>query len=160
MNAVQTFTFDVDSITHGIRLVEIDGAPWFVAADACKVLGLTNPTVATARLDADERAKLNLGQRGMGAVNAVSESGLYALILQSRKPQAEAFQRWVARDVLPSIRKDGGYIAGQEKLASGELSDAEFLARSHLVALRIIESVTAERDAAHLFDTYALYNVQ
>lgn len=169
MNAVQTFTFDVDSITHGIRLVEIDGAPWFVTADVCRATtvqvgrnGKVNVTLATQGLAADERGFHSVKDpHGFSQRMAViSESGFYKLVMRSNKPQARKFQDWVTRDVLPSIRKNGGYIAGQEKLASGELSDAELLARSHLVALRIIESVTAERDAAHLFDIYALYGVQ
>lgn len=140
MNAVQTFTFDVDSITHGIRVVEIDGAPWFVAQDAAAALGLYTAGGAggyTRHLAADE--KMVVKRSSMGRLHdwptrgfvCVSEAGLYKLVMRSDKPEAAKFRDWVARDVLPSIRKNGGYIAGQEKLASGELSDAEFLARSH-----------------------------
>ena len=88
--------------------------PWFVAADVCKVLGHTNTTTALRNLDEDERAKFNLG--GGRRANIVSESGLYKLIMQSRKPEAKVFQDWVTRDVLPAIRKNGGYVQGQEGL--------------------------------------------
>lgn len=66
---------------------------------------------ATRGLDPTERAKLNLGLRGQGAANIISESGLYLLVLKSRKPEAKAFQKWVTAEVLPSIRKTGEYVA-------------------------------------------------
>lgn len=68
-------------------------------------------TMTLAKLDDDERTKLNLGQRGHGAVNAVNESGLYSIIMRSRKPEARAFKKWVTSEVLPTIRKTGGYMA-------------------------------------------------
>lgn len=81
-------------------MIEIEGEPWFVAVDVCRVLNITNATVALKPLSEDERAKLNLGQRGLGAVNVVSESGLYKIIMRSDKPEAKAFQDWVTREVL------------------------------------------------------------
>lgn len=93
-----------------LRTVEIDGEIHFVAADVCKILELTNPTVAVERLDADEKAKFNLGLPG-GETNCVNETGLYRLIFTSRKPDAKKFQRWVFHEVLPSIRKTGFYSA-------------------------------------------------
>ena len=92
-----------------LRTVVKNGEPWFVAADVCKALEHSNVTVALDRLDADEKAKLSLGLSG-GETNCVSESGLYALVLGSRKPQAHAFKRWVTHDVIPSIRKHGAYM--------------------------------------------------
>lgn len=100
--------------------------PWFVAADVCRVLELSNPTVAVSRLDDDEALliksreypKLNLGRAP--SVRVVSESGLYDLIMQSRKPEAKAFKRWVTKDVLPAIRKDGGYVMGEDKVATSD----------------------------------------
>ena len=90
-----------------IRTVVRQGEPWFVAADVCKVLELSNPTVTVERLDEDERAKLNLGRQGEGTI--VNEPGLYSLVLGSRKPEAKAFKRWITHEVIPSIRKTGGY---------------------------------------------------
>ena len=90
-----------------VRVVLRDGEPWFVAVDVCNVLGLTNPTVVLLDLEEDERAKFNLGRQGNA--NIVSEAGLYSLVLRSRKPEAKTFKRWITHDVLPSIRKTGGY---------------------------------------------------
>lgn len=103
-----------------IRVIEIDGQPWFHAPAVCKTLGLTNATAATKRLKDTERAKLNLGLRGLGSTTCISESGLYKLVMMSRKPEADAFQDWVAETVLPAIRKDGGYVMGEEKVETEE----------------------------------------
>lgn len=90
-----------------VRVINRSGEPWFVAADVCGVLGLTNPTTALVDIDEDERAKYSLGLKQ--PINIISESGLYSLILRSRKPQAKAFKRWITHDVIPSIRKTGKY---------------------------------------------------
>ena len=93
-----------------LRTVVKDGEPWFVAADVCKALELTNSRVAVDRLDADEKdvsSTDTLG--GKQKMTVISESGLYSLVLGSRKPQAHAFKRWVTHDVIPSIRKHGAY---------------------------------------------------
>lgn len=119
-----------------IRTVTIGNEPWFVASDICKALDLSNPTMAMERLDDDEKSKLNLGLSG-GATNCVNEYGLYSLVLASRKKEAKDFKRWITHEVLPSIRKNGGYIAGQETL-----SDEELLSKALMVAQRKI----ADRD--------------
>ena len=86
-------------------------------------------------MDEDERSKFNLGRQGEG--NIVNEYGLYSLVLASRKPEAKKFKRWITHEVIPSIRKHGGYIAGQESM-----TDDELLEKAILVAQRKI----AERD--------------
>ena len=91
-----------------IRTMTIEGEPWFVAADVCRALDLSNPTIATNRLDEDERAKFNLGRQGDGTI--INESGLYSLVLGSRKPEAKTFKRWITHDIIPTIRKTGGYV--------------------------------------------------
>lgn len=91
-----------------IRVIERDGEPWFVAADVCRVLEISNTTDALSRLDDDEKARLNLGLPG-GPTNCVNEPGLYSLVLGSRKPEAKAFKRWITHEVIPSIRKTGSY---------------------------------------------------
>ena len=90
-----------------VRTVIGEGQPWFVAADVCNVLDLSNPTIAVSRLDEDERAKFNLGRQGDATI--VNEPGLYALVLGSRKPEAKAFKRWITHEVIPAIRKTGAY---------------------------------------------------
>jgi len=97
---------------HPVRMhLDSDGEPWFVATDVCAVLDLGNAPQAVSRLDDDERNTiiLNDSNRGNPQVNIVNEPGLYALILTSRKPEAKAFSRWIRHEVLPAIRKTGGY---------------------------------------------------
>lgn len=108
--STQVITFDY--ATAQLRTVMRDGVPWFVAADVCAALGLPNTTRALERLDEDEQALSSIQgiSRGNDQVNVVNESGLYSLILGSRKPEAKAFKRWVTHEVLPSIRKNGYYI--------------------------------------------------
>ncbi|MHC0508761.1 BRO-N domain-containing protein [Achromobacter aegrifaciens] len=117
-----------------LRVVEIGGEPWFVAKDVCDALGLSDVTMSLHRLDSDERAKLNLGQRGLGAVNGVSESGLYSLVLRSRKPEAHAFRKWVTSVVLPAIRRDGAYIKGEEAMDEDQLIAAAMAAMQRKIA--------------------------
>jgi prophage antirepressor-like protein len=96
-----------------VRVVLRDGDPLFVHADVCGVLEIGNPSDALRRLDEDEYALVSIdGPNGRQIeVNVVTESGLYSLILGSRKRQAKEFKRWVTREVLPSIRRTGSYLA-------------------------------------------------
>jgi len=105
---VATFSF---STAQQLRVITVDGEPWFVAADVCNALNLENVTKALLRLDGDERALISIQgiSRGNDQVNIINESGLYSLILGSRKPEAKRFKKWVTSEVLPSIRKTGTY---------------------------------------------------
>ncbi|WP_166705088.1 BRO family protein [Bacillus albus] len=97
-----------------VRMVVKGEDVWFVAQDVCDVLGINKQRDAYSRLDEDERGSVvvdTLG--GQQNVNAINESGLYSLILRSRKPQAKAFKKWVTGEVLPSIRKHGAYMTDQ-----------------------------------------------
>ncbi|MCR5795227.1 MAG: hypothetical protein K6G61_07805 [Solobacterium sp.] len=99
------------------------GEPWFVGKDVTETLGYQNASKAlTDHVDEEDKLNnetlLSLGQRGGWLIN---ESGLYSLILSSKLPGAKRFKRWVTSEVLPSIRKNGGYIAGQEQLSDDEL---------------------------------------
>ena len=98
----------------------LEGEPWFVAADVCRALGLGNSSQAIAKLDDDEKSGIIISDpHGREQVTRfISESGLYALVLSSRKPEAKAFKRWITHEVIPEIRKTGGYIAGQETMGS------------------------------------------
>jgi prophage antirepressor-like protein len=82
------------------------------------------------------------------SLTLISESGLYKLVLRSNKPEARQFQDWVTRDVLPAIRKDGAYIMGEEKVASGEMDEDEFVLKAISILQRKVERITAERDQA------------
>ena len=94
-----------------IRTLTIDGEPWFVAADVCKALELGNPSMTVERLDADEKGISSIdtlgGKQRMAIIN---EPGLYSVIPCSRKPEAKAFKRWITHEVIPVIRKYGGYM--------------------------------------------------
>ena len=106
---IQRFDFKGASLR---TLTDEAGEPWFVAKDVCDVLELSNVGQALARLDDDEKSSITLNDGTPGNPNKaiVSESGLYALVLASRKPEAHEFKRWVTHEVLPQIRKTGGYI--------------------------------------------------
>lgn len=123
-----------------IRTLQKDGEPWFVGKDVAAALGYSNPRKAIAdHVDEEDKGVTNCytlgGNQNMTIIN---ESGLYSLILSSRLPTAKKFKHWVTSEVLPSIRKTGGYISGQENM-----SDSELMAKALLVAQRQIN----QRDA-------------
>lgn len=126
---IQTFNFNATPVR---TLTDETGEPWFVAKDVCDILGHSNVSMALGRLDDDERSKFNLGRQG--ETNIVNEAGLYGLILGSRKPEAHEFKRWVTHEVLPSIRKTGGYIPATEAE-----SDEDILAKAVLIAQKTID---------------------
>lgn len=125
-------------------LKDADGRAWLVAKDVCDALGLVNVTRALAGLDDDEKDTLHIVKGGVGN-NFVNESGLYSLVMRSRKPEAKAFKKWVTSEVLPAIRKDDMYVAGEEKVASGDMSIEEMTLNvmSHLSAK--VERLQAEK---------------
>jgi prophage antirepressor-like protein len=106
---MQILPFDFQN--HKIRTFLINNEPWFVAKDVAKVLEIKNISDALSDFDNDEKSSivLNDGTEGNPSKLIISESGLYSLIMRSRKPVAKPFQKWVTREVLPSIRKTGSY---------------------------------------------------
>jgi prophage antirepressor-like protein len=98
-----------------VRVSDREGEPWFVAADVCKALAISNARDAISRLDDDEHTTVAFsdGRPGHGAqkINIVSESGLYALVIRSNKPEAREFRKWITAEVLPTIRRTGRYEA-------------------------------------------------
>lgn len=123
-----------------IRTTEKDGEPWFVGRDVAEALGYANTKDALAShadeedkriIQRSENATFDIPNRGLTIIN---ESGLYSLILSSKLPTAKEFKRWVTSEILPSIRKSGGYVEGQE-----HMSDADLMAKALLVAQRQIE---------------------
>lgn len=107
MSEIIPFDFD----EQAVRVLMRDGAPWFVAADVCRVLEIGNSRDAVSRLDDDEKGVATTDTLG-GAqkMTIISESGLYALIVTSRKAEARRFRKWVTGEVLPSIRRNGRYV--------------------------------------------------
>lgn len=135
-----------------IRTVILDGEPWFVAADVCKILEHSNPTIAMNGLEDFEKTKLNLGLQG-GNTNIISESGFYTLVLRSRKSIAKPFRIWVTSEVLPSIRKTGRYIAPSENKMEAMLSDMkivyaqinnmeEMIGEQNVMLERVVDNMT------------------
>ena len=108
-----------------------DGEPMFVAKDICAALEIKNSRDALARLDDDEKGVvLTDTPGGEQQVQAVNESGLYVLVLGSRKPQAKAFKRWVTHEVLPAIRRDGGYMAARDETPEETMARALVIAQT------------------------------
>ena len=118
-NEVQVWNYEGAEV----RIVQIDGEPWFVLTDVCRELDLANPTMVAKKLDNDERTKFDLGRQGETTI--VNESGLYTVILRSDKPQAKPFRKWVTSEVLPSIRKHGAYMT--EQTLERALTSPDFL---------------------------------
>lgn len=128
-----------------LRIVEMNGEPWMVGVDVAKALGYAAPRNAIAS-HVDEEDKTSALIRGTGSnyksmAILINESGLYSLVLSSKLPGAKRFRRWVTGEVLPSIRKDGGYI----KTAPG-MTDADIMAKAILLAQKTIEGQKAQID--------------
>ncbi len=130
MNELQIFKYQ----NNDVRTVSIDGEPWFVGKDVAEVLGYSNPQKAIRdHVDNEDRTVNESFTVNGTQATLINESGLYSLIMSSKLPSAKEFKRWVTAEVLPSIRKHGGYIAGQE-----ELSDSELIAKALVVAQRTL----------------------
>lgn len=139
MNELQTFT---SAAFGSVRIIDKGGQPWFVGKDVADILGYSNSSKAIPQhVDEEDRQKQNLPTAQNGKLVAASwlinESGLYSLILSSKMPKAKEFKRWVTSEVIPAIRKTGGYIAGSENM-----TDAEIMAKAVLVA----QSTIRQRD--------------
>lgn len=137
MNEMQIFNYQ----NNEVRTVDLNGEPWFVLRDVCEVLGMDTSKLkqVSDRLDADEKGRYQIPTPGgIQESYIINESGLYNVILRSDKPEAKPFRKWVTSEVLPSIRKHGGYIAGQE-----QLNPQELMAKALLVAQKTL----ADREA-------------
>lgn len=138
MNELKIFNYDGNQV----RTVQKGGEPWFVLKDVAGILAIENHKDLPKRLDQDEVGRFEFphpqSPKKTVEMVCVNESGLYSVILRSDKPEAKPFRKWVTSEVLPSIRRTGGYLAGQE-----QLSPEELMARALLVAQRTI----ADREA-------------
>lgn len=148
MNELQIF----NSEEFGeVRTAVVNDEPMFCLIDICKALEMSNPTMVAQRLDDDERTKLDLGRQG--ETNFITESGLYAVILRSDKPNAKKFRKWVTSEVLPSIRKTGAY--GVPKSTSGQI---QLLAQGYTELEQAVTSI--KDDVAELKDNTPLYGCE
>lgn len=123
---------------HDVRAIAIDGEPWFVGKDVATALGYKNSRNAVPKhVDEEDKLSTQIEYAGQKRnVTVINESGLYSLILSSKLDSAKRFKRWVTSEVLPSIRKNGGYIYGQENMSEDELlSRALILANSRILSL-------------------------
>lgn len=161
-NMIETFT----SKQFGeVRITLINDEPWFFATDVCKALDIGNAPMTTSRLDEDERMTINSsdshsGQRGGAQTfTVINEPGLYTLVLKSRKPEAKAFKRWITHEVLPIIRKTGGYMTDtliqriqNDPAVIYEFADALLAERKRTMALS--QELDRAKPKADYFDAF------
>lgn len=162
MEGLQVFHYQ----GRDFRAIEQNGQPWFVLPDVCRVLGLGSPHKVAERLDEDEKGRnLIPTPGGLQETTIINESGLYAVILRSDKPEARPFRKWVTAEVLPSIRRTGAYnapappVSPQDKVM--ELMEELMRARSKIADLRVaaaqkeVEDLRLELEVAWAHDEKA-----
>ncbi|MBY6277711.1 BRO family protein [Symbiobacterium thermophilum] len=142
-----------------VRTIVKDGEVWFVAKDVCEILDISDARKAVQRLDEDERSLIpvtdSLGRKQETFI--VNEPGLYTLILGSRKSEAKQFKRWITHEVIPTIRKTGGYVANEDMFIETYLKHADeqtkLLFRATLETVRKQnEQIAAMKPKADYFD--------
>lgn len=112
MNEMIGFSFH----GHEVRVLDIEGTPWWVLSDICKVLDHSNSRMAAERLDADEKdVSIVYTLGGPQEMTVINESGLWSLVLTSRKPEAKLFKKWLTSEVLPAIRRTGRYVPEEQE---------------------------------------------
>lgn len=155
MSNLSVFEFQ----SNQVRVVLIDGEPWFVAKDVCGILELEQVSRAVSRLDEDEKGVTNINTLGGNQEMAiVSEPGLFSLVLTSRKPEAKTFKKWLTSEVLPSIRKTGSYSIVQKDPIELIIESAQHLldvkrrmekAEQEIVSVKAdVEKINARAEAA------------
>lgn len=151
MSNISVFNFNQNEVR---TIVNDDGEIWFVASDVATVLGYRNAPDMVRNLDNDEVSTTQIVRSSSGGnpnMTIINESGLYSATLKSRRLEAKQFKKWVTSDVLPSIRKNGGYIAGQEN------DDPELiLAKALQVANNVILRKTQELQQAQIERDFAI----
>ena len=153
MNELQIFKYQ----DKQIRTVERNGEPWWVLKDVCEVLEMGSPHKVAERLEEDERNRIpvtdSIGRQQETTI--VNEAGLYNVILRSDKPQAKPFRRWVTNEVLPTIRKTGGYVANDDLFLNTYFPSADeatkLFVRTSLESFRRLNSQIAEMKPKALF---------
>lgn len=122
-----------------VRTITLEGEPWFVGKDVATALGYSNPSNAVVT-HADDEDKTTYSFQVSGSnyktkATLINESGLYSLVLSSKLPTAKKFKHWVTAEILPSIRRTGGYIANAETM-----TDVEIMSKALLIAKKTIEN--------------------
>mgnify|MGYP002626020592 CR=1 FL=1 len=151
MNEITTLNYEGSNV----RMIEKDGEPWWVLKDVCAVLELSSPHKVAARLDDDEKGRSlipTLG--GEQEATIISESGLYAVILRSDKPQAKPFRKWVTSEVLPSIRRTGSYTSGIGKESQNCYTQQELTIRELEARAKVADVLYKLLDVDTLSQTY------
>lgn len=126
MNAMQIFEYK----QNPVRMIERDGEPWWVLKDVCEALGIHGNRNVAARLDEDEKGVHKTDSLGgEQEMTIINEPGLYSVILRSNKPEAKAFKRWLTHEVLPQIRRTGGY-GGDLEAINARLDELSAMVKS------------------------------
>lgn len=135
-----------------IRSTLIKNEPYFVGKDVAEILGYSNPSKAIRdHVDEEDKGVNEMDTPGgKQQIVLISESGLYSLVISSKLDTAKKFKRWVTSEVLPAIRKNGGYIYGQEKLTDEELMAKALIMAQQTIAERNIRIGTLEKENSHL----------
>jgi prophage antirepressor-like protein len=129
MNELQIFTYE----SNDVRIIWKDKLPWWVLKDVCVALGLSDTNKVAERLDEDELTRIKLMSGGQyREMYVINESGLYNVIFRSEKPEAKEFKRWITHEVLPSIRKTGGYTAKKSRAPRSKPVDIIFRQRLNM----------------------------
>ena len=161
MDNIQVFSNDQFG---QVRTVFKDGEPWFVAIDVCKALEIKNGRDAMSRLADDEKADVGLIDVSSNGIaqrrdfSIVNEPGLYTLVLGSRKPEAKAFKRWVTHEVIPTIRKTGGYVNDETIFVENYFSHVDEFTKSFLRA-QLAEVRMAQKEIEQLKPKAAYYDI-
>ncbi len=139
-----------------IRIISINNEPWFVAKDVCDILKHSNSRVALSRLDEDEKGVSKVytpgGEQNMSVIN---EYGLYSLVLTSNLPEAKQFKRWITHEVIPTIRKTGGYVANEDVFVQTYLPNVD----EHTKTLfkTTLETIRQQNEQIELMKPKALF---
>ncbi|MGY5764943.1 phage antirepressor KilAC domain-containing protein [Brachybacterium sp. DNPG3] len=135
MNDLTLFQYGV----HEVRTIDVDGEPWFVASDVAKILGYRMASDMTRRIDGEDRGTRSVRTpSGDQDMTVISEPGLYVAVLGSKVPGARDFKRWVTHEVLPSIRRTGGYGA-----PAAALTDDEIVHQALTITARKVQELEA-----------------
>jgi prophage antirepressor-like protein len=146
---------------HIVRTILIGGEPWFVLADLCKVLDLSNPSMVADRLNPDDLSTTevidSMGRRQQARI--VNESGMYETVFMSRKPEAVAFRRWVTSTVLPEIRKTGSFnaqpaLTGPELMALALQESQRTIEQREARIYQLDQIITEQAPKVTYVDTY------